>query len=79
MTRTIEHSRRRGPFDPRYRVRRAVEEPSAEALVGWDEAPHNSAIRVWEDQGGAAWSQSDRYRGPVVASRASRRTELARV
>jgi hypothetical protein len=56
MTKNIEHSRRRGRFDPRYRVRRAVEGIVRKPLVGSDETLHDNAIRAWEDEGGAARS-----------------------
>jgi hypothetical protein len=51
MTRTIEHSRKRGPFDPRWPPLRSLKE--AQQVVDaqpWVIAP---AMQAWEGEGGA--------------------------
>jgi hypothetical protein len=47
MPRTMEHSRRHGPFDPRYRLRRS--KPAATL----DKSRGGLDIAAWEDEGGA--------------------------
>jgi hypothetical protein len=46
----IEHGRRRGPHDPRFRIRR----PAARAAP----AEHPAALEAWEDEGGALQPQT---------------------
>jgi hypothetical protein len=47
MPRMMEHSRRHGPFDPRFRLPRSKSTP---VLVG---LPGGQQVSAWEDEGGA--------------------------
>jgi hypothetical protein len=53
MPRLMEHSRRHGPFDPRFRLRR-----SRPAAVVASTAGHPE-IAGWEDEGGALRERRD--------------------
>jgi hypothetical protein len=71
MTRLMEHSRRRGPFDPRQLVARQLafrarlaSEDAARAAVEADgrAAAVETAVASWESEGGAASRRADRRR-----------------
>jgi hypothetical protein len=47
MSRSIENSRRHGPFDPRFRARRSTHRDLRRPLV------ESREIAGWEDEGGA--------------------------
>jgi hypothetical protein len=51
MTRTIEHSRKHGPFDPRWLTFRAVR--GFEQLERARPAARRAAVQAWEGEGGA--------------------------
>ena len=52
MTRKIEHSRRHGPFDPRWLTARAVRE-FEQLERARPAAIRRAAVRAWEGEGGA--------------------------
>jgi hypothetical protein len=62
MARLMEHSRRHGPFDPRYRPRRSKRQ---DAL---DQMPGGREIAGWEDEGGALRERRDAGRPPSAWS-----------
>jgi hypothetical protein len=47
MPRRMEHSRRHGPFDPRFRLHRS------KPIAALDELPGGPQVSAWEDEGGA--------------------------
>ena len=47
MTRLLEHARRHGPFDPRFRARRP------KRMIGLAARQTGPEIAGWEDEGGA--------------------------
>ena len=47
MSRLMEHSRRHGPFDPRFRVR------GSKPAAALDDSRGGPEVAAWEDEGGA--------------------------
>ena len=59
MTRTIEHSRKHGPFDPRWPTLRSLTETD-QPDDAWPAAITRAAVEAWEGEGGAVYREARR-------------------